>query len=475
MRKKMFILVAVAVFTFALTACGTSQPSNDPTPTVEPTMEVVPTTEPTVEPIATNTPVPTATNTPLPTNTPVPTATNTPVPTATSTPTPGPTEVPAELDPIAELCPVGHTTPDECWDNQCGCRICWNPIAIWSYLTGTGKPHWYHECTGVTPSEEDIPGIYWREEYADFDYGWYGEFMVINSDGTIYRWTQRENGSEDARVSKIVKITRFDPEALEEYSGKGTFLIYTDDEYDNVIIYVAATVDYSAMAGDEFSVSFGAGSYRIDSMPEGYYVPSNVVFEGDDSSGAEPTETPKEEDTSENTVTTPDLNNAIYDSYFPDFNEGNFTAEQLMEAFFGTWDQCAALSKEGISYSTYNETTEKFEVTREIKWEYVDTVVISGLSRDDYDEERTGTAFALKFKSEENYWLVYKNHNWESGNKGVTIKVTDLDGNFVESSHYMFKNMPQEYTENMRPYRIQYIMAVIAQRDNVEEKVIVAE
>ena len=99
MRKRMMTLVAVAVFTVALTACGAAQTSNTPTPTVEPTKEVETTTTPTVEP--------TATSTPVPTNTPEPTATSTPEPTATpeptSTPTPEPTSTPVPTEaPVVE-------------------------------------------------------------------------------------------------------------------------------------------------------------------------------------------------------------------------------------------------------------------------------------------------------------------------------------------------------------------------------------
>ena len=94
MRKRMMTLVAVAVFTVALTACGAAQTSNTPTPTVEPTKEVEATTTPTVEP--------TATSTPVPTNTPEPTATSTPEPTSTPTPEPTSTPVPTEAPVVEE-------------------------------------------------------------------------------------------------------------------------------------------------------------------------------------------------------------------------------------------------------------------------------------------------------------------------------------------------------------------------------------
>lgn len=66
-------LAAVTVLALTLTACGTAQTSNTPTPTVEPTKEVEATTTPTVEPTATSTPIPTSTPTPEPTSTPIPT------------------------------------------------------------------------------------------------------------------------------------------------------------------------------------------------------------------------------------------------------------------------------------------------------------------------------------------------------------------------------------------------------------------
>ncbi len=88
MKKKILTLVAIATLALAMTACGTAQTSNNPTPTVEPTKEVEATTAPTVEPTATSTPVPTTTSEPTATNTP------TPEPTATSTPTPEPTSLP---------------------------------------------------------------------------------------------------------------------------------------------------------------------------------------------------------------------------------------------------------------------------------------------------------------------------------------------------------------------------------------------
>lgn len=94
MRKRMMTLAAVAVFAIALTACGTVQTSNNPTPTVEPTKEVETTTAPTVEPTkeaeATTVPTVESTATPEPTATPVPTSTPTPEPTAAPVPTEAP-------------------------------------------------------------------------------------------------------------------------------------------------------------------------------------------------------------------------------------------------------------------------------------------------------------------------------------------------------------------------------------------------
>ena len=54
MKKKILTLAAVAVFAFALTACGTPQTGNTPTSTPEPTVEA----QTPVEPTATSTPKP---------------------------------------------------------------------------------------------------------------------------------------------------------------------------------------------------------------------------------------------------------------------------------------------------------------------------------------------------------------------------------------------------------------------------------
>jgi len=120
MKKKILMFAIVATLAVVMTACGSAQTSNNPTPTVEPTKEVEATTTPTVEPTkeaeattaptveptATSTPAPeptatpvaTSTPTPEPTATPVPTSTSTPEPTATSTPTPEPTATPVPTE-----------------------------------------------------------------------------------------------------------------------------------------------------------------------------------------------------------------------------------------------------------------------------------------------------------------------------------------------------------------------------------------
>ena len=106
MKKRFILFATVATLAVVMTACGSAQTSNNPTPTVEPTKAVEattapadtatpmvePTTEPTVEPTATSTPAP------EPTVTPVPTSTPTPEPTATSTPTPEPTATPVPTE-----------------------------------------------------------------------------------------------------------------------------------------------------------------------------------------------------------------------------------------------------------------------------------------------------------------------------------------------------------------------------------------
>jgi len=151
---------------------------------------------------------------------------------------------------------------------------------------------------GVKLAETDIPGIYWREEYIGEEYGWYGEFMVINSDGTVYTWVQAEEGSDDAKVFKITKITPYDSEAV-SYGGNGDYLIYGGDD---IIIY-SSNSGGTSFAGYDYAVSEGGRSYRQGRMPEGYYVPGNVVFE----MGKPSTTTPSEEPTTpvEEPTTTP--------------------------------------------------------------------------------------------------------------------------------------------------------------------------
>ncbi len=142
---------------------------------------------------------------------------------------------------------------------------------------------------GVKIAETDIPGIYWREEYIGEEYGWYGEFMVINSDGTVYTWVQAEEGSGDANVFKIAKVTPYDSEAV-SYGGNGDYLIYGGDD---IIIY-SSNSGGTSFAGYDYAVSEGGRSYRQGRMPEGYYVPGNVVFEKGNSSTEAPTEAPHE-------------------------------------------------------------------------------------------------------------------------------------------------------------------------------------
>ena len=121
MKKKILMFATVATLAVVMTACGSAQTSNNPTPTIEATKAVEattaptatstptvePTTEPTVEPTATSTPTPTPEPTATSTPTPEPTATSTPTPTpeptATSTPTPEPTSTPVPTEaPVVE-------------------------------------------------------------------------------------------------------------------------------------------------------------------------------------------------------------------------------------------------------------------------------------------------------------------------------------------------------------------------------------
>ena len=127
MKKKILMFATVATLAVVMTACGSAQTSNNPTPTVEPTKEVEattapadtatpmvePTTEPTVEPTATSTPAPEPTVTPVPTSTPTPEPTDTPEPTATSTPTPEPTATSTPTpEPTATPVPTSTPTPE---------------------------------------------------------------------------------------------------------------------------------------------------------------------------------------------------------------------------------------------------------------------------------------------------------------------------------------------------------------------------
>ena len=133
------------------------------------------------------------------TNTPVPTATNTPVPTATNTPTPGPTEAPAET---------------------------------------------------VNLADTNIPGIYWLEEYFGYEFGWYGQFVVINSDGTDY-------------VKYVLHYG------------------YTD-EYDETYESAYFFGDYwgTPYICDEYGFYDGAYYDLVEGIPSNYYIPGNVTFEG---------------------------------------------------------------------------------------------------------------------------------------------------------------------------------------------------
>ena len=149
--------------------------------------------------------------------------------------------------------------------------------------TPTPEPTQAPESTStINLTETGIPGIYWREEYFGEEFGWPGEFMLICSDGTVYSWVQAEEGSEDATVSKVEKLTPFDADAV-SYPGQGDYLLYMNDEYESIIIY-SSNPGRTSFIGYDFDLEFGARCNRIDSMPEGYYVPGNVVFETDGSS-----------------------------------------------------------------------------------------------------------------------------------------------------------------------------------------------
>lgn len=260
MKKKLLTTLTV-IAVLGLTACQQNTSSDAPvaTPTTEvtkapetpaATATVAPTEAPTEAPTAT--PEPTVTNTPAPTATPEPTATNTPVPTATPT-----------------LAPTATPTPE--------------PTVV-----PTRVPE---EMEEIDLAETDIPGIYWRAEYFGEEFGWPGEFMVICSDGTVYSWIQGEEGSEDATVSKVEKMTPFDADAV-SYPGQGDYLLYMDDESENIIIY-SSNPGRTPFVGYDFDLEFGARCNRVESMPEGYYVPDNVVFKSGDSAIAPvPTSTP---------------------------------------------------------------------------------------------------------------------------------------------------------------------------------------
>lgn len=154
-------------------------------------------------------------------------------------------------------------------------------------------------------------------------------------------------------------------------------------------------------------------------------------------------------------------------SYLVDFGEANFSTEQLMEAYFGTWDNSTILSKDGIVLYSFNWDTYEDELVVETTWEYVETIVKVGLMKNMEDYHYSAAALALKFRSEENEWLVYKNYDPMFGNRVITISKMDLEGNTIASYDFTFKDLPEEEYEDDRPYRIQYIMQAIAERDGI--------
>jgi len=211
MRKKLCILISVSMMALMLAACGSKDASGTPSGGNAGTGVTA-----TVEPTATKAPTEAATEAPEPK------ATNTPAPTAT----PEPTKAPDDFQEVAL-------------------------------------------------ADTEILGLYWREEYMGYEYGWVGQFMVINSDGTVYQWTQTDvddGASFDAQELRVTKVT-----TCTDFSEDVTHAIYLNDEYGEPLYY--GEYWNGPFVANEYDFEYYSFCEAVDGIFSQYYVPDNVVYE----------------------------------------------------------------------------------------------------------------------------------------------------------------------------------------------------
>lgn len=113
----------------------------------------------------------------------------------------------------------------------------------------------------------------------------------------------------------------------------------------------------------------------------------------------------------------------------------SLTDEQLMEAYFGEWDNSASLTKNHVKIDYESDDGEDI-MEVDADWEFVGSVILEGLvlTEDDYmmkfelGKELDTKVKALKFKTDDAEFLVHRGFDLLWGARALFVEMTTEDG-----------------------------------------------
>ena len=216
MKKKLTLLVTIALFLFALTACQNTPEADNAAPTAAPqesTSDIVPTDAPATEPTDAPVTEPTATPVAEPTEAPVVEPTETPTPEPTATPTPEPTATPTP-EPTATPTPTVEvksftTSANASYSDVSGIAVAPQTIGIveeggnWWDIKEYVPSVWAD--AGIAGIKIQRPGIYFKSKDSYID-------------GVTINYVDGGAGDDLVREKVMGFMTVVDKEHLVQYS-----------------------------------------------------------------------------------------------------------------------------------------------------------------------------------------------------------------------------------------------------------------